>query len=380
MMQTVIFTGPAGITALAAAATAAATAARGIGTLLASIGPAQNLGALVGGPASSAPRSIAPNLDLLAIDAGSELIAGWGELRARNTRPGPTINGDELPLLPGSDLLLGVSRLRRLGNSYEVACVDAGPPDSLLRTLAVPDAFRWSLRLLLGLDRGPGRSSASVARALLPTAFIPPDWTGGIQDARAQLERLRDELVEPRQTRVRYVLRPDRVGLEEARLALPALQLFGLAVEQLVVGPLLPGELSGFGLDELMREQASVVDEAAQLWAPRALLRLEAGATPGSPEDLAVLGAELYGDVLPLPGPAPISPVRLSGAPAPQVALDLPGLPREALGLTMSGDELIVRIGPFRRHLLLPEGLRGLASIRATRQGETLFVQPRGDA
>jgi hypothetical protein len=59
------------------------------------------------------------------------------------------------------------------------------------------------------------------------------------------------------------------------------------------------------------------------------------------------------------------------------VALDLPGLPREALGLTLSGDELIVRAGPYRRHLLLPEGLRGVTGIKATKQGETLIVRPR---
>jgi arsenite-transporting ATPase len=59
------------------------------------------------------------------------------------------------------------------------------------------------------------------------------------------------------------------------------------------------------------------------------------------------------------------------------VALDLPGLPREALGLTMSGDELIVRAGPYRRHLLLPEGLRGVSAIRAAKQGDTLVVRPR---
>ncbi len=74
---------------------------------------------------------------------------------------------------------------------------------------------------------------------------------------------------------------------------------------------------------------------------------------------------------------AATAPVRVAGPPEPQVAIDLPGLPREALGLTMSGDELIVRVGPYRRHLLLPEELRGVSAIRATKQGDTLVVRPR---
>ncbi len=69
--------------------------------------------------------------------------------------------------------------------------------------------------------------------------------------------------------------------------------------------------------------------------------------------------------------------MRLAGPPTPTVALDLPGLPREQLGLTLSGDELIVRAGPYRRHLLLPDGLRGVSAIKASKQGDTLLVQPR---
>jgi hypothetical protein len=62
------------------------------------------------------------------------------------------------------------------------------------------------------------------------------------------------------------------------------------------------------------------------------------------------------------------------------VAIDLPGLRRESLGLTVSGDELIVRAGPYRRHILMPEGLRGGTSIRAARQGDTLIIRPRPPA
>jgi arsenite/tail-anchored protein-transporting ATPase len=61
---------------------------------------------------------------------------------------------------------------------------------------------------------------------------------------------------------------------------------------------------------------------------------------------------------------------------APAIAIELPGLPKNALQLTLSGDELIVRIGAYRRHILLPEGLRG-GAIKATREGEYLIVRKR---
>ena len=43
-------------------------------------------------------------------------------------------------------------------------------------------------------------------------------------------------------------------------------------------------------------------------------------------------------------------------------------------------DELIVRVGPYRRHILLPDSLRGTSAIRATREGEHLVVRRRNES
>ena len=372
-MHTLIFTGPAGAAATAAAATAAAAATGGARTLLASIGPSHPLGALVAAAPGPDPQPLAPRLDAWLLDPITNLASLWGALPGL---AGGKVVGDELPLIPGGDLFLAVARLRTLAPNYDLACVDAGPPDGLLRALGVPDTFRWMVRLLLGLDRGPGRSSASVARAIIPTGLIPfpMEWTGNLQEARVRLEQLRDETVAPSNASVRYVLRPDRAGLEEARVALPALQLFGLAVERIVAGPLLPAVP---GLEALRAEADATLAETTATWPTLPLLRLTAAATPASLAALTAQGDALYADGSPIPGAELAAPVRLVGPPAPAVALDLPGLPREQLGLTLSGDELIVRVGPYRRHLLLPEGLRGVSAIKASKQGDTLLVQPR---
>lgn len=372
-----IFAGSAGgATATAAAATAATAAAAGCRALIASIGPSHNIGALAGVAHAGSPQPVGPGLDLWALDALEDLGAAWAALRQRSASlSGSSVSGEELPIIPGSDLFLAVARLRRLEADYDLICVDAGHHDGLLRALGVPDTFRWSLRLLLGLDREPGRSSSSLARAMIPTALLPFEWVGQVQDARVQLERLRDETVAPARAQVRFVLRPDRAGLAEARTALPALQLFGLAVEQLIVGPLLPEGVPALG--PLIAEQRQVLADAAAAWGELPLRRLRAAATPGDAAGLAAIGAAIYADEDLLPGPPGPPPLRLAGPPEPQVAIDLPGLDRESLGLTLNGDELIVRVGPYRRHILLPEGLRSGVPIRAARQGETLIIRPR---
>lgn len=371
-MQTVLFTGPAGTTALAAATTAAAAAAGGSRVLLASVGPSHPVAALVGAPPSVEPQPLTAGLELWCLDPLVEIAAVWKLLWGAS----PPIQGEELPLIPGSDLFLAIARLHGLPGAYDLVCIDGGPPEALLRALGFPDTFRWLLRLMIGLDRGPGRSSASVARALIPTGLlpIPLDWLGKAQDTRVQLERMRDELTSPASTRVRYVLAPEPGSLAAARVNVPALQLFGLAVESLVAGPLLPAVP---GLEALVAEQAATISQAGTIFHGHPVYRLQATATPDSVEALAALGRSVYNGDSPLAGPPLSLPIDLGGLPDPHVTLDLPGLPREALGLTLSGDELIVKAGPYRRHLLLPDGLRGITAIKASRQGEKLIIRPR---
>lgn len=374
-MYTLIFTGAAGSTALAASATAALIAEAGIPTLLASIGPAHGAAALAATPPAPQPQPIAPNLDLWTLDTPGDLAALWGRIRPSLPAAIQEINGDELPIIPGSDLFLGVSRLHEMAaRGYRLICADVGPPEALLRALSVPDTFRWVLRLALGLDRGPGKSPTSVGRALLPGSLMPFEWVGQLQDARVSLQKLRDESVDPLRSQVRYVLRPDKAGIDEALLAIPALQLFGLAVESVIAGPLLPAL---GGLAELAAEQEAVIAQAAGTWAPRHIHRLPAVPTPGTLGALALLGDRLYEDLSAMPGASPEPPILLSGPPDPHVSMSLPGLRRDLLGLTLSGDELIVRAGPYRRHILMPDGLRGTANIKAMRQGERLLVRAR---
>ena len=82
--------------------------------------------------------------------------------------------------------------LRRVEGAFSIVAM------TRTKLIGVRDALgvRLEDRVGLCLDRGPGRSSASVARALIPTGLIPfpMEWVGQVQEARVDLERLRDFL------------------------------------------------------------------------------------------------------------------------------------------------------------------------------------------
>jgi anion-transporting ArsA/GET3 family ATPase len=374
MTKIFLFTGSTGPSiATSAAASALASAAAGRRTLLLSVEPAHSLGTLLGSVLGSDPTTIAPRCDVLAIDGLAELAELWG--RAQTHMPsGPVpIAGDELPLAPGLELAFALLRLRALAPHYDAVMLDAGPHSLLLRALAAPDGIRWAVRLLFGLDRGPGRSAASLGRALLPTTLMPGDMFGNVQDARVRAEQLRELVIAPGAAATCYVLRLDRPALEEARIAIPALQLHGLAVPAIAAGPLLPADLGGGPLAAHAEQEAQLLEETRSIWPGRAIEGFSMLEARGGHSALGQFGARLA-RAMAAPASPPIAH-EWNGTPA--LAIELPGLPKGALQLTLSGDELIVRVGGYRRHILLPEALRGISAIKATREGERLVVRRR---
>lgn len=376
MCKITIFTGNAGPgTAIAAVAAALAAAASGRRTLLLSLGPSHSLGPLLGVEVGATPAPVADRLDAIALDALADLGRLWDGNRKTLVGALGQVAGDELPLLPGADSLFGIVRLHEFAETYDRVMVDAGPHDGLLRALSLPDSLRWLVRLLFGLDRGPGRNLATLSRALLPVSLVAPDMVGRLQDGRVQAEAVRDRLTDPALTSVCYVLRPDPAALEEARLALPALQLHGLRVGSLAGGPLLPGDAAGNGFGPWIAAQTALIDSARTLWPTRPMRVFPVLAPDSGLAALRTIGEPLIREGQ--PSAPQINPVTREYEGAPALALDLPGMPISALQLTHSGDEMVIRVGPYRRHLLLPDGLRAATGYRATRVGDLLIIRKR---
>lgn len=372
MPRTLIITGNAapGTTVVAAAAAhhSAATDQR---TLLLSFATAASLAAVLGSAVDREPRAVAPGLEACALDPLHELERHWE--RERTQLPGQlaALAGDELPTLAGTDVLLGMLRVQELAPHYDAVLVDAGAHEPLIHALALPDGLRWGVRLLFGLDRGPGRSVDSLARAVLPATLLPGDTRERVQQLRIEVEQARAALLDPVGTTAWFVMRPDAPALAEARLAVPALHLDGLAVSALLCGPCLPSSLADGPLAALVAQQQAVLAEATALWPSRAVVPFDAHA-PVLPPPLHDLRTSITEHAQ-----ASEAPIRFSHDGEAAVVIDMQGLPSGALGLTLTGDELIVRVGPYRRHVLLPDGLRGTTSIRATREGDLLVVRRR---
>lgn len=359
-MRTFLITGSGTATTRVAAATAITAALAGQRTLLASVGPTDYLSALFDGTLSSTPQPLAERLDGCAYDSLDALANAWEQNRANLGSSFAQLGSDELPTVPGMDVFFGLRQINEQAANYDLAVIDVGDYGAFLRTLAAPDSFRWLLRL---------------GRTLVPTALIPFDWVGQTGAARVAAERLRDSATFAGGATLGFVLEPEAAALDAARFAIPALQLHGIAVAALVAGPVFPTDLADEQLARIAASQRAVIAEARATWPDQTMLELPFATQDRGIAALTTLGQHLYGDQMPTAVFASSGPIDL--LPGPALALRLPGLPRGALRLTLSGDELIVRIGPYRRHIHLPESLRGITAIKASRDGDRVVIQRR---
>lgn len=360
VMQLLIFTGTTQLNRAAAVlATAAAAARAGQRVLVASMGPLHTIGALLNTQLGPRPLELEPNLAAMEIVAIDEAGQRWDAERP-NLRSGlaarlKDIGADEIPSFPGLDAVGTVLVAERAAQSgrFDLLIIDGPAPDGLVRALSLPDLLRWMVRLAFGIDRGPGKSRASQEAAMLPAALIGPTALAPLQDLRVTLEKQRARLEGTAGTRVRLVLDAVELGRSATRDALIGMGLYGLELDQVIV-------VGQGGLDEAARQNFSNGPNRPPLLA---------GALANSPTTVAgwaERGAALYGA-----GSLAPQGVSRTASSEREIKLHVPFIDAKALDVAMASEELVLRLGQFRRHLLLPALAAG-GKLRARVDNEVL--------
>jgi arsenite/tail-anchored protein-transporting ATPase len=347
-------------TALATACHAAATGQR---VLLIGTGPSGLLGQLMGEPLEPTPRDVSPNLQAMELVALEELGRGWEALRTGSTIPVPSrlreVEKDELPGFPGMDEVAALAAAAQAvrGASFDLVVVGGPATDCLLRGITLRDTARWLLRLIGGLDRGPGKSQSSQEKALLPLSLLAPNAASMLQELRVLLERYCSWLDASTGTRVRLVMPAEEVSVPVMRHVMGGMGLYGLEVDAVFV-----------------HGDEANIDPTVHQKLGATITPFLIPVTPTSLEEWANRGAYLYekrAAGLGLPEQAEMATFPPPVSEPQQVRLHIPFLEAKSLDIGFSNEEVIVRMGQFRRHILVA-GIGQGGRLRAGVEGETL--------
>jgi arsenite-transporting ATPase len=176
-----------------------------------------------------------------------------------------------------------------------------------------------------------------------------------------RLDGVRDLLTDGRRTSVRLVVNPERVVVAEARRTYTYLSLFGYHVDAVVANRLLPADVRDPWFADWKAAQADQLAGIERSFAPAPVLRVPLQpAEPVGLEALRRLADDLYDDEDPTARFGDHEPMRVRRRADQGMVLDidLPFAGHDDLELGRTGDELLVRVGPYRRAIVLPDTLR----------------------
>jgi arsenite-transporting ATPase len=304
------------------------------------------------------------------IQAWLQEVFAWAGLDA--------IEAEELAVLPGLDEIFSLADIKShaASGTWDVIVVDCAPTAETIRLLSLPDILSWYMERLFPLGRRVNKVVAPVLGRLTSLPVAGDEVFGATRRFYDRLEGVKELLTDPDTTSVRLVVNPERMVIAEARRTYTYLSLFGYRVDAVVANRLLPDDITDPWFDKWRVLQGEHLQAIEQGFAPVPVLRAElAGDELVGPEALLRFALALYGDDDPAACRHQANPLRVvPGRNGPQLVLDLPHADRDELEVGRTGDELLVRVGPHRRAIILPDSLRRREVAGATLRGGVLRV------
>ena len=385
-MRTILYTGKGGVGKTSvAAATALKASLAGKNVLVMSTDPAHSLADVFDTEIGSDPKEMAPGLWAQEMDHTSMIEENWSEIQGYMTtlfewQGADTLAAEELAMLPGMDELFGLLMVRRHNQEgrYDALILDAAPTGETLKLLSLPDHMSWYVEKIFPIQRRAAklvRPFANRARSLPP---LPEDSVFAAGQRFYQAIASVEEILTDRESAsVRLVLNAEKMVIAEARRAYTYLNLYDYGVDALVVNRLLPETVSDpyFARwhDAQTRHMKTIRESfepipilTAQLY-DREMFGLEA---------LGALAEDVFEDVEPLG-------ILFRGATHDivkngdgyDVVFHLPLAQKRNVNLSKKGAELLVKVGNYRRSILLPDALARLPAAGASFEDGSLKVR-----
>ncbi len=392
-MRILLFTGKGGVgKTTAAAATALRCADAGLRTIVLSTDPAHSLADAFDVELGTVGRPVTDGLWGQQLDAQERMEDAWADIKGYlievfQWAGVEGIEAEELSVLPGLDEVFSLSDIKAYADSgeWDVVVVDCAPTAETIRFLSLPDILSWYMTRVFPASRRLNRVVSPILSRVTNLPVAGDDVFGSARRFYDRLDGVRELLTDTTRTSVRLVVNPERMVIAEARRTYTYLSLFGYGVDAVLANRLLPDTVTDPWFAQWKELHATHLAAIEEGFAPLPVLRAELAAEELVGLDrLRSFGDRLYGDLDPAAVLHTGSPmeVRTKGDHT-ELLLDLPFADHDDLELGRRHDELLIRVGPHRRALLLPDSLRhrrvAAAALRDGRLKVTFAAEPQAD-
>ncbi len=389
-MRIIFFAGKGGVgKTSAAAATGIRAAEQGFRTVIMSLDMAHSLSDIFDLEKKLVDQNrgkvlkIRENLWIQELDIQEEIEKNWGDIHAYlstllNTTGLDEILAEELAILPGMEevsLLLYINQYVR-EKEFDVVLLDCAPTGESLRFISIPTTLEWYIKKIFKMERAIVRVARPVAKHLYDIPLPGEDYFKGIEKLFKRLRGVDEILVDSKTTSVRLVTNPEKIVLKETQRAFMYFSLYRMSVDAIIMNRIIPDSITEPYFEGWRKSQKEYIKEAENYFSPVPIfpVPLFRGEVLGQCS-LGDLANQIYGEKNPLDrffDGEPYSFKKSGGRY--RLKLKLPFIDKQDVDLNKVSDELIVRVGSFKRNILLPRQVAASKVVSAKLEGQYLRI------
>ncbi len=320
------------------------------------------------------PFKITDNLWIQEMDIQEEISRNWSQIHdylsgLLNTSGLDEVLAEELAILPGMEeisLLLYINQYVRR-RRFDVILLDCAPTGESLRFISIPTTLEWYMKKVFRMQRTLVKVARPLAKRFYDVPLPDDGYFKAIEDMCERLKGVDQILCDPDVTTVRLVATPEKVVLKETQRAFMYFCLYKMCIDAVIMNRILPSQVTDAYFEDWRQGQASNLRRAEEFFNPVPILPVNLfGSEIVGYESLKALSARIYGPTDPLERLVAEEPYRLFKQDGHYcLKLKLPFVVKEHIDLHMISDELILRIGSYKRHILLPKQVASRTAVKA---------------
>ncbi len=334
------------------------------------------------------PFQVNKNLWIQELDISEEMEKNWGVIHRYlstlfNTTGLDSILAEELAILPGMEeisLLLYINSYAR-NKKYEVIILDCAPTGESLRFISIPTTLEWYMKKLFKLEKTIVKVARPVAKKVYNLPLPGDDYFDAIEDLFERLRGVDQLLVDPETTSVRLVTNPEKIVLKETQRAFMYFYLYRMNIDAIIVNRILPENVEDAYFEDWRESQKRHLEKVEESFSPVPIfhVKLFKDEILGY-KSLKAFADQIYRERNPLERFFEGEPYSLTKENGEyRLMMKLPFVMKQDVELSKISDELIVRVGSFKRHLLLPRHVAASKEVKARLEGEYLYIHFKGE-